>query len=229
MTPFDPIALVAMLSTFYPLVTRASLERAFRDRPEYFAGGRLGGRNGEVLFLQDGRIIDLAFSAWAANARWQALDVTHADGGAGDPFGLEDGPLVPIDIDGIPPPVREALFESLIAGAAGEVNTADRVIGAHATDLARTVAAAALDDAGGADLEEAMRAVDNERQTFHELDPAGIVTASSGEQQQIDDTIEDIGDPEAAAPQEEPLPDAGPPREDEDRAPRDPGRQEAEP
>lgn len=56
MTPFDAIALAAMLRAFYPEPGRPALERARRERPEYFAAGRLTGVAGNVLQLPDGRV-----------------------------------------------------------------------------------------------------------------------------------------------------------------------------
>jgi hypothetical protein len=56
MSPFDPVALTAMLRAFYPLASAADLARARRERPEYFGGGRLGGADGTLLELPDGRI-----------------------------------------------------------------------------------------------------------------------------------------------------------------------------
>lgn len=59
MTPFDPIALTIMLRTFYPFATPADLARARRERPEYFAAGRLRGHDGTLLELPDGRLFQI--------------------------------------------------------------------------------------------------------------------------------------------------------------------------
>lgn len=117
MTPFDPIALLAMLTGFYPQVSVANLQRARRERPEYFAGGTLGGSKGEKLFLPDGRVFDLIFAAGgpASAQRWQVLDVTHDTGGEPDPFPLEPGPLSPLDELAPLPPIAGGSFVSLVA------------------------------------------------------------------------------------------------------------------
>jgi hypothetical protein len=223
-TPFDAIALLAMLQAFYPVVTRASLERAYRERPEYFAGGRLIGRHGEALQLADGRIFDLAFAAWTPISRWQVLDVTNSEPGEPDPFALEEGPLVPLDEAQLEYPPFEPAFAPLVAQALGDVAGAELAL----LD-AETRAAGQGDPAGtgpldALDLEDATRAIVEERETFGALDPADVVTASAGESRRVDDAIGEIGDPESSLPQEEPLPDAGPPREDRDPRAPDRGR-----
>lgn len=58
MTPFDPSALVAILSAFYPDVSTASLAKARAERPGVFQGGTLVG-DGSQLQLPDGRLFDL--------------------------------------------------------------------------------------------------------------------------------------------------------------------------
>jgi len=48
-----------MLRAFYPFATAAELARARRERPEYFGGGRLGGTDGTLLYLPDGRVFQV--------------------------------------------------------------------------------------------------------------------------------------------------------------------------
>jgi hypothetical protein len=98
-TPFDPFALVAMLSAFYPVVTPANFARARAERPEYFAGGFIMGSKGDKLTLPDGRVFDCIFAAGApvTERRWICIDVTNEKGGPVDAFPLEPGPLVPLD------------------------------------------------------------------------------------------------------------------------------------
>jgi len=65
-TPFDPAALVAVLSAFYPTVDVATLAQARRARPGVFAGGALVG-DGDRLQLPDGRVFLLIWQgAWTA-------------------------------------------------------------------------------------------------------------------------------------------------------------------
>jgi hypothetical protein len=62
-TPFDPVALLAMLQAFYPTPSGAALAQARAERPEYFAGGELFGSKGDKLRLGDGRVFDCIFAA----------------------------------------------------------------------------------------------------------------------------------------------------------------------
>lgn len=149
MTPFDPVAWLAMMLTFYPSVTRTSLARAMAERPSYFAGGRLIGSVGDKLLLPDGRVFDIVFSAWTAASRWQTLDVTNAGPGDFEWFPLEPGPLVEIDPDATLPPLSDPVFEPFVADALrslpGEIAGVDR---SHA-EITTAVAA----DGNGADLD----------------------------------------------------------------------------
>lgn len=99
MTPFDPFALVAMLTAFYPVVTPANFARARSERPEYFAAGRIVGSKGDKLQLPDGRVFDCIYAAGApvSERRWICIDVTNEKGGPVDAFPLEPGPLEPLD------------------------------------------------------------------------------------------------------------------------------------
>lgn len=71
MTPFDPDALLAILSAFYPDVSTASLAKARAERPGVFSGGSLIG-DGSQLQLPDGRIFDVI-----GPSGWQV--VAHSD------------------------------------------------------------------------------------------------------------------------------------------------------
>jgi hypothetical protein len=84
MTPFDPAALLAVLTAFYPIVSVAALAQARSDRPWAFANGALVG-DGSVLQLGDGRQFDLI----GAGA-WQVV------GHSADPAvaGVWDGPRI---------------------------------------------------------------------------------------------------------------------------------------
>jgi hypothetical protein len=101
MTPFDAVALLAMLLAFYPTVNASELARARRERPEYFAGGTLLGSKGDKLRLPDGRIFDLIQNAGGlpGQQRWQVIEPGPS---VPEPWPLEAGPLTPIDVDRLP-------------------------------------------------------------------------------------------------------------------------------
>ena len=157
MTPFDPVALVAMLVAFYPIVSVEQLQRARLERPEYFAGGRLFGSKGEKLQLPDGRVFDLIFAAGgpASGRRWQALDVTNEAPGGEDPFALEDGPLVPLDEEFTLPRGTGSDFRALVAGELAALEHDDGILVAAAQPLIEFTGAEDLDRAFGEFLDPA--------------------------------------------------------------------------
>jgi hypothetical protein len=71
-TPFDPVALVAMLNVFYPVVSATTLAQARAERWSYFAGGTLGGDSGTLLTLGDGRTFALITPVFASGPKWSA-------------------------------------------------------------------------------------------------------------------------------------------------------------
>jgi len=75
MTPFSPVALLTMLLTFYPDVSPAALVLARRERPDYFAGGALGGSHGDKLTLPDGTVWDLIYDVEneTGDRHWQVI------------------------------------------------------------------------------------------------------------------------------------------------------------
>jgi hypothetical protein len=139
-TPFDPHALLVMLLTFYPIVSVAALQRARAERPEYFAAGTLFGSKGEKLLLPDGRAFDLIFAAGGlpGQQRWQVIEA--GPGGDGDGFGLEAGPLAPVDEPTAVPPLSDPTFVPLVSGAIGELHVLEQRIGDSGTTIASNVA-----------------------------------------------------------------------------------------
>jgi hypothetical protein len=117
--PFDPGALLAILLTFYPTVSVSELQRARRERPEYFAGGELTGSKGEKLVLADGRCFDLIYALGDpfADHRWQVVECGDGGAGGADWFPLEPGPLRLIDGSAWPAPAPAPFFEPLVSGA----------------------------------------------------------------------------------------------------------------
>jgi hypothetical protein len=203
--PFDGHALLVMLLTFYPEVTRASLERAFRERPAYFAGGRLIGRHGEVLQLDDGRLFDLAFAAWTPESRWQVLDVTNPGPGDPEAFPLEPGPLTPIDPDAILPPFSPPVFEPLVAGHLAELPHTDAGLGASHSELVARQRPGVFDgiyeDTAGA----AARTHAGHLGAIHEINPFPLLVQTDGLNGLIGARLSEYPDPESTAPPEEPM------------------------
>lgn len=149
MTPFDPIALVAMLRAFYPVVSPAAFARARAERPEYFAGGVITRTNGDKLRLPDGRIFDCIINSGGAPGTtfWTANDVTNDPGGPVDPFALEDGPLAPIDEALVIIPPSGESFEQLVSGELEGLGASDDVLHQAAAAVTEFGGAAALDAA----------------------------------------------------------------------------------
>lgn len=224
MTPFDGTALLAMLRAFYPTVTRAALERARRERPEYFAGGALIGRHGEVLRLADGRLFDLAFAAWTAESRWQVLDVTHAGPSVDDPFALEPGPLVPIDIPEPAAVVDSHTFEQLAAGALEELGAVDGVLAAGETAVGEAASSAALEDAFEREIGGAGRELDGQLASMWAADPSELVEVSDGMVSQVHSESSEYPDPDTLPSDDVPVDDPGEPPGggDDEGGPREP-------
>src|SRR5262245_52296451 len=152
MTPFDPTALLAILLTFYPVVSVAALRLARAERPEYFSGGTLGGSKGEKLTLPDGRIFDLIFAVDGPDEpRWQVIDVTHAGGGVDDAFGLAPGPLRPIDLAAFPTLTPIDTFAPLVGAALADLVGSDATYERAHDDISEALT-------GGSDLDDVFAA-----------------------------------------------------------------------
>lgn len=123
MTPFDSVALLAMLLAFYPIVSVAALQRARQERPEYFAAGVLESTSGEKLRLPDRRLFDLIFDVEnvTGQRRWQVSLIDESGAGDADPFALEAGPLTPIDVARFAPRLVAPAFTPLAGAAAAEL------------------------------------------------------------------------------------------------------------
>lgn len=175
MTPFDPVALLTMLLTFYPVVNGSELARARRERPEYFAGGVLFGSKGDKLQLTDGRAFDLIANAGGApgSQHWQVIPA--GPGGAADPWPLEPGPVVPLDL---PDTVRSGptnQFEALVGGALASLGATDDSLGGAAEQLAASADAGGMVDDGGAGLEPLERVAEEVTHSRSADDVAGVL------------------------------------------------------
>lgn len=224
MVPFDRTALLVMLLTFYPEVSRANLERAYQERPEYFAGGRLFGSNGEKLLLADGRAFDLAYDAWGPRRRWQVLDVTGAGPGEFNPFPLEEGLLVPFNVDAptpAPPGELAIPLRSHVAEAAGQLGVEQQLLATRAGALAEAAAPEQLADIAGDELGALLGELDTEEAGWSAFDPAPVIERTANALPGIEGQVDAHPDPRVET---EDLPDPGPVREDRDEDDR-PGRE----
>jgi hypothetical protein len=212
MTPFDPIALLSMLLTFYQPATVDNLRRAHRERPDYFAGGHLVSTGGEKLLLSDGRIFDLIFDVGGPRARYQVTDVT-AGGGAGGAFPLEPGPLTPIAVDSVlPPPSSGDSFESRLASTLGELAAADGAIGVHEGIIAGAADPIGFDVEFEDTIGRAAATLDGDRFALAALDPGALLDRSREQEFGIDGVDRELPNPDDGPPDMDP-PDLGdPPR-----------------
>lgn len=159
MTPFDAVALLAMLLAFYPIVSSVELARARRERPEYFAGGTLIGSKGDKLRLPDLRIFDLIQNAGGlpGQQRWQVIEPGPSEA---EPWPLEPGPLTPIDPgEAATPPGERTTFQALVAEAIDAIGGSDGVLQAAGTRMsegALSTGAGGDDDGALSDAADAL-------------------------------------------------------------------------
>jgi len=211
MTPFDPTALLAMLLTFYPLVSVAELQRARRERPDYFAGGVLFGSTGEKLRLPDGRVFDLIFDASnpdPTRRRWQVIEP-----GPGRPddetFPLERGPFTPIDGGRWPAPSGVNVFVPLVAAAYASLGDADGLFGRAASTIVEASSPAALTTMFHSTIDKAEGTIGSSRNRLNAADPSDIIIASGGQVPRIGKNEDEFSEP---PPKD--VPDIRPPTRD---------------
>lgn len=202
MTPFDALALLVMLQTFYPFVSRFALQHAREDRPEYFAGGALIGSSQTHLQLPDGRIYDLIRDEGGLHQAWQVLDVTHEEPGPPDPFPFEEGPLVPFDVERYVPRPYETAFAELVSGHLAELAGAGAAIEQHAGTIASGGDGGNVDGAFEETAGAGERALEGQLRAFEELNPSEGASAAGGLVGTINDAQTDYPDPDAVAPPE---------------------------
>lgn len=196
--PFDPVALVAMLQAFYPSVSAAAFAQARAERPEYFAGGTIFGSKGDKLRLPDGREYDCIVAAGGppSGRRWQCAPITGPGDGGDDPFALEDGPLAYLDDPGeLFPPAGET-FEQLVARGLGGLQGSDAVLAnAHDVTVAFT-GVQDLDNAYADEIDPAVATHENVVETFDQIDPSSVITATAAQDPVIDQARQDYVEPE---------------------------------
>lgn len=211
-----------MLTGFYPVVSVANLQRARRERPEYFAGGTLGGSKGEKLFLPDGRVWDLIFAAGGlpSQMRWQALDVTHDTGGEPNPFPLEEGPLVPLDELAPLPPIAGGSFVSLVADELEAFGDSDGQLARAGQDAIEGAARVTIEPAydrlvaPAHERHAALRRALDRDDPADELEAAGLTRGviDAAVSEYDEDPPDELAEPD---PRDPPREDEGPPgRED---------------
>lgn len=176
--PFEPGAMVAMLKSFYPVVTIANLRRAQQERSEYFGGGALFGSCGEKLRLPTGQVWDLMFDCGGLNAHWQAIEPGEGGGGGDDPFSLEPGPLDVLELPEIVPPVPDGAFTQLVADAIRELGASDDILHQAGTVLVEANAPSGLGDALSAALDDAMRAQRDQQHEVESFRPEDVARAA---------------------------------------------------
>lgn len=197
MTPFDPIALLAMLQAFYPVVGPAALSRARRERPDYFSAGALIGTSGDKLRLPDGRIFDLIFDVNGPFTRWQAIDVGTGPGAdVDDPFALEAGPLMPIDLSAwVSSGPSAPVFVPLMAGAVAELGAADVMLGTAASDVAHGSDKGPIQDDWARFIDPALEHLAAEGYALNAADPAAELVVLAGQSSAADANAGEFGEP----------------------------------
>lgn len=177
MTPFDPIALLAMLLAFYPAVSSEALARARAERPDYFAGGTLTGSHGDKMVLPDGRGFDLIFDVENAggNRHWQVIESGGPGGEAPSPWPLEPGPLTPIDGTRFPAPAPLSVFAPLVAAALDELGDPDTGLHLVVDAITRASSPADLESSYAATIAGADGIIVGQHSMLNGIDPSDIV------------------------------------------------------
>lgn len=224
MTPFDGVALVAMLVTFYPVVSPAQLRLARNERPEYFSGGKVIGSKGDKLELPDGRVFDLIFAAGGppSGMRWQCIEAGPGDGG--DPWPLEPGPLTPIDEPAPIGTTGDTTFQQLMGGALEELGFPDVTLAAAAQTVSELTPPAVIDASVDPVLSRAYEDLAGDVATGVQFDLADEIEQAGGLVGAITTTEEDHNEP----PESQEYPsdtDPGPPGSYHPR-PEPPGRED---
>jgi len=202
MTPFDGVALLAMLRAFYPVPSSGALRIARQERPEYFAGGELFGTHGDKFRLPDGRVFDLIYDVEGVSGGplWQVIE--PGPGGDDDPFGYEPGPLVPIDAHAATLAPLDPVFEGLVSAHLAGVSGEEHVLEQRAGELVAAAAASDIDSDYDASAGAAARALEDHLRAFDDLSPAEGSSQADGLTGSTHDAQQDYPDPDKLAPPE---------------------------
>lgn len=188
MTPFDPIALLAMLQAFYPSVGPAAFARARRERPSYFSAGDIIGTSGDKLRLPDGRLFDCIFDTLGQNTRWQCIEVGTGPGGPDDedPFALEAGPLVPIDLSAYPGGTPVPVFVPLVSSHLAALGATDGILYTAGNEVITHSDRGAVLDAWARTMDPAVEQLAAEGYALEALNPSLELTIANNQMGTID-------------------------------------------
>lgn len=213
MTPFDPAALLAMLLAFYLPANPANLARAFRERPDYFAGGTLGGTKGDKLTLADTRCFDLIVNAGTGDEALMRYAVNECGDGGADPgpYPLQPGPFTPIDPGIMPPAHPLATFEPIVIAALVELGDHDTQFHLALTELRGAASAGELEATYGATIAGADAELADQHRQLDAADPSDLIREHDGLGVQIDIREADYDEPPPADMPIVPEPPADPP------------------
>lgn len=185
MTPFDPVALLAMLQAFYPVVGPAALRTARTERAAYFAAGELIGRFEDALKLPDGRIFDCIFDVMGPHTRWQCIEVGDATNAPDDPFALEAGPLVPIDLSAWQQDTTTPVFLPLVAARLGELGGTGAILDTAHGEIVQHSDKGPLQDAWAAHMDPAIEHLGSAGIALDQMDPSSELAFAAAQQEAI--------------------------------------------
>lgn len=195
MTPFNGPALLVMLQTFYPIVGPAALARARQERPDYFAGGVIIGKEGDALLLPDARVFDLIFNVNTPIQRWQLLEVTGGGPlGPDDPLRNVEGPLTPIDESAFVEPNPQPVFAPLVAAAHQELTPRDAAIGSSQFTLTEASTPGDLEATLSQTIDPAGPALDQELAQLDAAIPSDVIQAANTHPALIDASEHDLAE-----------------------------------
>lgn len=217
MTPFNAVAVLAMLIAFYPEASPNALAAAIRERPEYFSGAEQIAATGYIV-LPDARVLRVLMFPDATHpfAYWQISGPGIDTASIGDRIVLEPGPLQPLDVDRAIPPALAPGFAELAGQYLAQVDGGAAFMRARVGELAAAADPADMHALFDGELGDGEYALHNQLSTLDELDPSEGEQAAHTRDPVIATAQTDYADPEAQAPADILVdPDPGPrPRPD---------------
>lgn len=186
MVDFDPVAMEAMLKAFYPIVGPAAFARARAERPAYFAGGVIIGTHGDALLLPDHRIFDCIFDVLGPHTRWQCILAEGGGADPDDPWKLEPGPLVPIDLSEWAPGQPVPIFRSLVAQHLAPLGSTDAILNTAYREVLYSSDKRPLEDAYAGHMDPARVQLGAEPNALNGIDPTPEIGSLRGQGESID-------------------------------------------
>lgn len=232
MPPFDPVALLVMLQAFYPTVSRANIDRARAQRPEYFAGGVLYGPEHDILLLPSGTVYFLVSAGWYPWSHWKIERRADYDDPEPDPFPLEEGPLPYLEWLDAPPLGNQGVFEAMVGGAMESLGAVDALLDDAGQRVTEGGAAVVAMDAGGTEFDDVDTTVAEIDSAHSAQELADVVAQADGISGAIESTDADYDEPppQPGLPSEPGIPvypgedgDDGEPGRENPRHPEHPG------